>query len=80
MDANVARHLIRVAFRSTAELQSVLALLKEHCAADEYKEYARAIASAIHAVNTEVLDRVLASQPQLREEIDRDMTKFGRFL
>jgi hypothetical protein len=80
MDANVARHLIRVAFRSTAELQNALSLLKEQCAADEYKEYAKAIASAVYAVNTELLDRVVASHPQLRSEIDRDMTKFGRFL
>jgi hypothetical protein len=61
-------------------LQNALALLKEHCAADEYKEYAQAIASAIYTVNTELLERVLASDPRLRDEIDRDMTKFGRFL
>jgi len=80
MENNVARHIVRRVFRSTSELEGLLGLLKDHCGPDEYKTYARAVASAIHGINSELLNRVLSSHPQLADEIEADIAKFGRFL
>ncbi|MEX0753191.1 MAG: hypothetical protein WD073_09740 [Xanthobacteraceae bacterium] len=80
MDDKVARHVVRAVFRSGSELERLLGLLKEHCSPDEYKTYARAIASAIDGINSELLNRVLSSHPQLAGEIEADIAKFGRFL
>jgi hypothetical protein len=80
MDADVARHVVRVAFRSARELESLLGLLKSNCSPDEYQTYAKAIATAIASIHLEVLNRVTASQPGLEAEIDADIKKHGRYL
>ena len=75
MDSKLAWHLIGVSFRVAGELQELLPRLKEQCSAEEYKGHARAIAGAIHGVNTALIDRALrcpsgagqtGSRPSLR--------------
>jgi hypothetical protein len=60
VDIDVARHVIRAAFRSAGELDSLLSLLKAHCTADEYTTYAKAIATAIASIHLEVMDKATA--------------------
>jgi hypothetical protein len=78
MDSELAWDLIRVSFRVGRELEELLPRLKEQCSAEEYKGHARAIASAIHGVNTALIDRALASHPELVERIETELAKFGR--
>ena len=80
MDIEVARHTVRIAFRSARELESLLSLLKSHCSPDEYQIYAEAIATAIASIHLEVVNRVIASHPGLEAEIDSDINKHGRYL
>lgn len=80
MDNNVARHVVRTVFRSASELQALLGVLKAHSKPDEYRDYAQAIAAAIDGINTNLLNRVLSSHPQLEREIQADIDKFGRVL
>jgi hypothetical protein len=56
MDSDLAWHLIGVSFRVAGELQELLPRLKEQCSAEEYKGHARAIAGAIHGVNTVLIE------------------------
>ena len=50
MDRNLARHIVRTAFRCGGKLEELLPLLKEHCDDAEYGEYRRAIAMAIFGI------------------------------
>lgn len=80
MENNLARYVVRAVFRSESELVGLLGLLKDQCGPEEYKDYARAIATAIDGINVNVLDKILSSHPQLGAEIETDIAKFGRFL
>jgi hypothetical protein len=48
----------------------LLRLLKEHCPAAEYEEYGKAIARAIHGVQRELISRVVAEHPELKQEME----------
>lgn len=80
MDTNLAWDMIRVSFRVGRELRDLLLRLKEQCSAEEYKDHARAIAGAIHGVNTALIDRALASYPELSDRIEAELAKSGRVL
>ena len=80
MNIDLARHVVRAAFRSSRELSSLLPLLKEHLDANEYQRYARAIASAIAATQLEVVNAVTADHPALETEIEAQMSKYDRYL
>jgi hypothetical protein len=78
MDSKLAWHLIGVSFRVAGEVQELLPRLKEQCSAEEYKGHARAIAGAIHGVNTALIDRALAEHPELEDRIEAELAEFGR--
>ena len=78
MNDTLAWDLIRVSFRVGRELEELLPRLKEQCSAEEYKGHARAIAGAIHGVNTALIDRALAAQPKLEDRIEAELAEFGR--
>ena len=78
MDTELTRHLIRVSYRANCESSDLLPILKEHCSAEEYKGHARAIAGAIHGVNTALIDRALAAHPELKDRIEVELAEFGR--
>jgi len=80
MDSKLAWHIIGVSFRVNRELQDLLPFLKEHCDADEYQDYVQGIARSIHAINTALIDKAIASHPELANRIEADLAKFGRVL
>ena len=80
MDIDLSRHVIRIAFRSGRELEGLLSLLKEHCSADEYQTYAKAIATAIASIHVEIVNRITSSQPELENEIESVIAKYDRYL
>jgi len=77
MDTNLAWEMIRVSFSVGRELRDLLLRLKEQCSAEEYKGHARAIAGAIDGVNTALIDRALAAQPELEDRIGAELAEFG---
>jgi hypothetical protein len=78
MQQDTAWKVIQVAFRCGGELQELLRLLKESCTADEYRNLASGIATAVDSINVQLTDRVLKLHPELRDKIDSDLAKFGR--
>jgi len=80
VDMDVARHIIRAAFRSARELENLLGLLKSHCSPEEYQIYATAIGTAIASIHLEVMNRVTDDFPTLEAEIEADIKKHGRYL
>jgi hypothetical protein len=79
MDIELAREVIRAAFRSGAELQALLPLLKQRCSAKEYKGYALGIAAAIDAIGVGLTNKALAAHPGLANEIESNVEQHGRF-
>ena len=78
MEKDVARQVIRVAFSSAGELQSLLQILKQRCSAEEYKDYARAVAVSIDGITVALINKVLASHPELADEIEANIARSGR--
>jgi hypothetical protein len=78
MDKTLAWDLIRVSFRTARELQDLLPRLKEQCGAEDYKDFARGIAAAIHGINTALMDKAIAAHPELAARIEADLAKVGR--
>jgi hypothetical protein len=80
MDIDLARHLARTSFRTTRDVQGTLALLKLQLPDAEYRDCARDIAGAVHAINTALLARAISAQPSLQAEIDASIDRYDRFL
>lgn len=80
MDIALARDVLRIAFRSSSELQSLLMMLKERCSQDEYQNYARGIAAAIDAIGVALTNNVLKAYPELTAEIEASIAKEGRYI
>ncbi len=79
MDIELAREVVRTAFRSGAELQALLPMLKQRCSAEEYKSYALGIAAAVDAIGVGLINKALAAHPRLASEIEANLEKHGRF-
>jgi len=77
MDKDLARHVARVGFRAMRELTNLLPLLKEHCAAQEYERFAKAIALASAHIGEQVIQRALTAFPDLEREIEIKIKKYG---
>jgi hypothetical protein len=67
-----------VSFGVARELQTLLPRLKEQCSAEDYQDYARGIAGAIHGINTALIDKAVASHPELAARIEAYLAEFGR--
>jgi hypothetical protein len=80
MDINIARHLIRVAFRNSRELSALLPLLKTNCDPSEYTDLAMGIAAAIDGVNVALINKAVAVYPELEIEMDATIAKYDRYL
>ena len=80
MEIDVARHVVRAVFRCGRELEELLHLLKAHCEPEEYKINAHGIATAIHTMHVEVMERAFQAHPGLEQEVEASIAKFGRYL
>ena len=80
MDIDLARDVVKAAFRSARELQELLGVLKQRCSSDDYQNYKYGIAKAMAAISVEVINKALADHPELVEEIDRGIAKDGRYV
>ena len=80
MEKDLARHVIRTAFRAGRELEEALHLLKQHTSGEDYGAYARKIAAAIDAINVALINPTLALYPEMKDEIEESIAKYDRFL
>jgi len=77
MEKDLARHVVSVAIKTGSHLGDLLPLLKEHMPSQEYEVYAKAIARAISEIGHEINDRVFAEHPDLQQEIEARIKKYG---
>jgi hypothetical protein len=79
VDIELAREMVRTAFRSGAELQNLLGILKERCRPQEYNDYSRGIAAAMDAIAVALINKALAAYPELNAEIDSSIAESGLY-
>jgi hypothetical protein len=77
MDKDLARHVAHVALASAARLESANYGLKRQCAPEEFAIYRQAIAHVAACIDHEILDKVYAAYPELRDEIETRIAKYG---
>lgn len=80
MNRDLAQHVARVAFRSSADLNDLIPLLREHCVQEEYEKYVKAIASASAEIGTEILARIFSSYPELEQDFEERIRRYGRLV
>jgi len=80
MDKAVARHIIRVAFQTSRDLQDLMDLLRRQMNSDEYKDYAIGIATAIAGIGDALTNKALAAHPELTAEIEASLDTYGRYI
>jgi hypothetical protein len=79
MDIELARQVVRTAFSSSAQLQTLLPVLKQRCSTDEYRDFALGIAAAIDAIGVGLTNKAIATHPGLAGEIESSIAQHGRF-
>lgn len=77
MDKDLAKFIAITAFRSAADLGNLIPMLQS-CEEAERREMGVALAAASAEVNRQVLQKIFEKFPDLAEEFDRKIQKFGR--
>lgn len=80
MDIELARQAIRAAFRSQHELSELVPSLKDRCEPNEYRDFAKAIAFALHTINVALTNTLTSIYPELEKEIEESIAKHGRYI
>lgn len=80
MDKDLAREVIRTAYRSGNELENLIGVLKNGCSPEEYKLYLRQIAMAIDGIHVALVDKVLAQYPELEAEMEANLARTGKVM
>jgi hypothetical protein len=79
MNVDLARDMIKTAFRSSSELQEFLGVLKQRCSPEEYRDYSRGIAAAIDAIGVALINKALAAHPELNAEVEASIARRGQY-
>jgi hypothetical protein len=77
MEKDLAKIVALTAFRSSADLNNLIPLLKEHCSEDECRTFGIAIATASSAIGQEILQKIFALYPEISMEFDKQIGKYG---
>jgi hypothetical protein len=80
MDKDIARDIIRVAFSSGRELETLISPLKARCAPDDYQFFMRQIAMAIDGIHTALVNEAVKRFPELEAEMESNVTRTGRVM
>jgi hypothetical protein len=77
MDRDLAKHVVTVSIKTASRLGDLVPLLREHMPPQEYEVHAKAIARAVYAIGHEVTEQIFAEHPDLEQEIEAEINKFG---
>lgn len=80
MDNELARHVAMTAFRSSANLNDLIPLLKQHCRDDEYQIYLEAISAISGDIAYKVLKKIYSQHPDIEGDIDNRIDKYGQLI
>ena len=77
MDRQLARHVVISAFHSMSYLTDLLPILKAHCDPQEFEIFRNAIASVAGNISIDIIGKVFTAHPDLEQEIEENVKKYG---
>ncbi|WP_444958401.1 hypothetical protein [Microbulbifer sp. ZKSA002] len=78
MDIEVARHVVKTAFRSSSELTNLYAFINEHCVDEALKESLKSsLAQVIADIGYNFNKKITDIHPEVQEEIDHSIETYG---
>jgi hypothetical protein len=80
MDKDLAREIIRTAYRSGGELGTLVSSLKARCSAEDYQFFARQVAMAIDGIHVALVNKVVSRFPDLEDEMKSNLARTGRVM
>jgi hypothetical protein len=80
MQKQVAKHIVASALKCSSQLNQILPFAKIHCDNEEYREILSGVARVLDSIGVQIIDGILASHPDLKQEIDDSITKYGVFI
>ena len=78
MDKDLAKLVAQTAFRSAAEINNLIPLLKEYCTEEECRDFGIAIATASSGISQQIMGKIFAMHPDLEAEFESQIRKYGR--
>ena len=78
MERELAKLIALTAFRSSAEINNLVPILKEQCSDADYRSFAMAIASASTEIGQQLLNKVYSLYPDIKGELEARVKKYGR--
>ena len=78
MDEELARHLVKTAFKSASDLTVLYQMINEFCDDEDIKEsLKKPLLKIITELGTEFNNQITDEYPQIQEEIDNSIKKYG---
>jgi hypothetical protein len=77
MKKEVAKHIAASAMRCATRLDEILPFAKAHCTDAEYRQLAISIASVVHSISEEIIEKTFSRHPNLKKEFEDSIKKFG---
>ncbi|MBS0359810.1 MAG: hypothetical protein JSR98_00410 [Proteobacteria bacterium] len=78
MDRDLARIILHATHGSERGLAELVPVLREHCSEDDYKRMSRAIAGVMHDLESTIRQPIYLEHPELEQEIEDRVKRFGR--
>jgi len=78
MNRDLAKQVATAAVRTSTQLSSLLPLLKAQCDSAEYARLLRSIASVCGHITREILDPVFVEHPDLEQDFEDSINKYGK--
>ena len=78
MEKELARHVVRTAFRSASMLTKLVPLINEHCEKGEQQlKLKKALATIIADIGLDINEELFKLYPELKDEIEQSINKYG---
>ena len=80
MDRMIARHSVRTAFQLNRLLNEYLSFAKAHISSSEFDIAKIRVGEAIDKINVALINTAISEFPELNEEIESSLEKYGKYL
>ncbi len=78
MDKDLALLILSSCTQSVRQIGDLAPMVKEHASPEEYEHLKLAIGSAIHEIQSGIMDYVEGRCPEIRVDMDRRMERYHR--
>lgn len=80
IEKSISQHGARLSFRINQQISDFAALIRENASDEDYERYKILIAEAIYKVNVALLDTAINNYPEIQNDIEESINRYGRYL